>query len=249
MQKGYGQYCPIAKGAEIFAERWTPLIIRNLHVGAHTFTEIAAGCPRISTTLLAQRLQGLARAGVIERRVNPRAKGWLYYLTPAGQELVDVALQLGNWGARWLELAPQDYDPFVVLWAWKMHVALDRLPQPRIVIGFDLWDRPKEKFWLLLQQPEAELCVKHPGYDEDIVITTDSRTLTLVHLGRLPVAEAERGGAWRVDGPPVLIRGLPTWGGFYSIFAEAWPVHRPSHAPAASREVERLDPAPTDHDT
>ena len=65
MQKGYGQYCPIAKGAEIFAERWTPLIIRNLHVGAHTFGEIAAGCPRISTTLLSQRLQGLERAGVV----------------------------------------------------------------------------------------------------------------------------------------------------------------------------------------
>src|ERR1043166_6158003 len=29
MQKGYGQYCPIAKGAEMFAERWTPLIVRN----------------------------------------------------------------------------------------------------------------------------------------------------------------------------------------------------------------------------
>ncbi len=59
MQKGYGQYCPIAKGAEIFAQRWTPLIVRNLHIGAHTFTEIAAGCPRISSTLLARRLQGL----------------------------------------------------------------------------------------------------------------------------------------------------------------------------------------------
>src|SRR5438067_13286628 len=102
MQKGYGQYCPIAKCAEIFAERWSPLIIRNLHVGAHTFSEIAAGCPRISSTLLAQRLQSLERAGVIERRPNPAGKGSLYYLTAAGQELVDVALQLGNWGARWL---------------------------------------------------------------------------------------------------------------------------------------------------
>ena len=235
VQKGYGQYCPIAKGAEIFAERWTPLIIRNLHVGAHTFTEIAAGCPRISSTLLAQRLQGLERAGVVERRPHPRAKGWLYYLTPAGQELVEVALQLGNWGARWLELAPEDYDPFVVLWAWKMHVALDRLPQPRIVIGFDLRDRPREKFWLLLQKPEAELCVKHPGYDEDLVITTDSRTLTLVHLGRLPVAEAERAGAWHVDGSPALVRGLSTWGGFYSTFAGVRPVGRASVAAAASR--------------
>jgi DNA-binding HxlR family transcriptional regulator len=223
MQKGYGQYCPIAKGAEIFAERWTPLIIRNLHVGAHTFTEIAAGCPRISTTLLAQRLRGLERAGVVERRPSSTGKGWLYYLTPAGQELVDVALQLGNWGARWLELAPQDYDPFVVLWAWKMHVLLDRLPQPRIVIGFDLRDRPRKKFWLLLQKPEAELCLKPPGYDEDIVITTDSRTLTLVHLGRLRLAEAERQGKWRAVGPPALVRGMPAWGGLYSIFAEVRP--------------------------
>ena len=224
MQKGYGQYCPIAKGAEIFAERWTPLIIRNLHVGAHTFGEIAAGCPGMSTTLLVQRLHGLERAGVIERRPNVGARGSLYYLTPAGQELVDVTLQLGNWGARWLELAPQDYDPFVVLWAWKMHVVLERLPQPRIVIGFDLRDRPKEKFWLLLQQPEPELCIKHPGYDEDIVITTDARTLTLIHLGRLSLADAERAGAWRVDGDPALVRGLPTWGGFYSRFAGVRPV-------------------------
>ncbi|HEX6513138.1 MAG TPA: helix-turn-helix domain-containing protein [Chloroflexota bacterium] len=225
MQKGYGQYCPIAKGAEIFAERWTPLIVRNIHVGAHSFTEIAAGCPRISSTLLTQRLQGLERAGVVERRPNPRSKGWLYYLTPAGQELVDVTVQLGNWGARWLELAPQDYDPFIVLWAWKMHVMLDRLPQPRVVVRFDLRDRPKEKFWLLLQRPEAELCVKHPGYDEDVVVTTDSETLTLVHAGRLPLAEAERNGRWIVEGSPGLVRALPTWGGFYSTFATVQPVH------------------------
>jgi DNA-binding HxlR family transcriptional regulator len=227
MQKGYGQYCPIAKGAEIFAERWTPLIVRNLHLGARTFTEIAAGCPRISTTLLAQRLQGLERAGVVERRPNPVGKGSFYYLMPSGQELADVALQLGTWGARWLELAPEDYDPFVVLWAWKMHVQLDRLPQPRIVIGFELLDRPKDRFWLLLHEPEPELCVKHPGYDEDLVITTDSRTLTLVHMGRLPVAEAERAGTWRVDGPPGLARALPRWGGFYSRFADVRPARGP----------------------
>jgi hypothetical protein len=56
------------------------------------------------------------------------------------------------------------------------------------------------------------------------VITTDSRTLTLVHLGRLAVAEAERAGTWRVDGPPALVRALPTWGGFYSRFAGIRPV-------------------------
>jgi DNA-binding HxlR family transcriptional regulator len=226
MQRGYGQFCPIAKGAEIFAERWTPLIIRNLHLGAHTFSEIATGCPRISTTLLSQRLQGLERAGVIERRPNSGGKGSLYYLTAAGQELVDVTLQLGTWGARWLELAPEDYDPSIVLWAWKMHVVLDRLPQPRIVISFILRDRPKDKFWLLLQKPEAELCVKDPGYDEDILITTDSRTLTQVHMGRLKMSDAERDGTWQVDGAPVLVRGMPTWGGLQSAFAAVRPMRK-----------------------
>ena len=217
MAKGYGQYCPIAKASEIFAERWTPLILRNIHVGAHTFTEIAAGCPRISTTLLSHRLQGLERAGVIERQSGR------YHLTPAGRELVDVVLRLGTWGARWVELAPEDYDPFVVLWAWKMHVVLDRLPQPRVVLAVNLRDRPKDRFWLLLQQPEAELCVKHPGYDEDLVLTTDSRTLTLVHMGRRSAAEAELEGSWRLDGPPKLVRALPSWGGLHSTFAGVEP--------------------------
>ena len=43
----YGQYCPIAGAAEIFAERWTPIIVRNLMVGCATYTEISAerqGC-------------------------------------------------------------------------------------------------------------------------------------------------------------------------------------------------------------
>src|SRR5438874_783730 len=181
MNRGYGQYCPIARGAEIFAERWTPLIVRNLHLGAHTFTDIAAGCPRISTTLLTQRLQSLDRSGIVVRHPNPAARGSLYHLTPAGQELAQVALKLGDWGARWLELAPEDYDPFVVLWAWKMHVELERVPQPRVVIRFELSDRRGERYWLLLHRPEAELCVKPPGYDEDLIVTTDSRTLILVH--------------------------------------------------------------------
>ena len=55
----YGQYCPIARGAEIFAERWTPLIIRNLYLGCGTFKEILEGAPGLSRTLLSQRLKQL----------------------------------------------------------------------------------------------------------------------------------------------------------------------------------------------
>jgi len=36
---GYGQFCPVARGAEIFAERWTPLILRELLRDNHRFCE------------------------------------------------------------------------------------------------------------------------------------------------------------------------------------------------------------------
>ena len=68
--KSYGQYCPIARGAEIFANRWTPVIVRNLLLGCETFNEIRAGAPGISRTLLSQRLRELERSGVIERRTS-----------------------------------------------------------------------------------------------------------------------------------------------------------------------------------
>jgi len=113
--RGYGEYCPIAKAAEILAERWTPLIIRNIYLRSHSFSDIHQGCPRMSTTLLAQRLRALERAQVIERVPAPAGRGSRYYLTPAGQELAEVVLDMGTWGARWLDLAPADYDAAVVL--------------------------------------------------------------------------------------------------------------------------------------
>ena len=63
--KSYGQYCPIARGAEIFATRWTPLIVRNLLLGCRTFGEIRAGLPGISKSLLSQRLEMLRHYGVV----------------------------------------------------------------------------------------------------------------------------------------------------------------------------------------
>ncbi|TJW34050.1 MAG: helix-turn-helix transcriptional regulator, partial [Mesorhizobium sp.] len=67
----YGQYCPIARGAEIFAERWTPLIIRNLHLGCGNFSEILEGAPGLSRTLLSERLKQLEWVGVVESNPKP----------------------------------------------------------------------------------------------------------------------------------------------------------------------------------
>ena len=107
----YGQYCPIARGAEIFAERWTPLIIRNLWLGCGTFSEILEGAPGLSRTLLSQRLKHLERLGIVESTAKPDGRGRYYELTPAGHDLFAVCKSLGEWGAHWLEIAPEHLDP------------------------------------------------------------------------------------------------------------------------------------------
>ena len=86
----YGQYCPIARGAEIFAERWTPLIIRNLYLGCGSFSEILEGAPGLSRTLLSQRLKHLERLGIVESAAKPDGHGRHYELTRAGRKQLDA---------------------------------------------------------------------------------------------------------------------------------------------------------------
>ena len=93
----YHQFCPIAKAAEIVAERWTPLVVHELLAGSTRFNDIRRGVPLMSQTLLSQRLKELERVGIVERRSNGgRALGW--HLTEAGKALGPVIHQLGEWG-------------------------------------------------------------------------------------------------------------------------------------------------------
>jgi hypothetical protein len=68
----YHQYCPVARACEILADRWTPLIVRELLFGSRHFNELRRGLPRISRSLLVARLRHLEDTGVIERRTGAR---------------------------------------------------------------------------------------------------------------------------------------------------------------------------------
>jgi DNA-binding HxlR family transcriptional regulator len=178
----YGQYCPIARGAEIFAERWTPLIIRNVHLGCATFGEILEGAPGLSRTLLAQRLKQLERLGIVESVPKAQGRGHRYQLTSSGHDLFQVCQTLGEWGARWLEIAPENLDPFVALWSMCNALRRDRLPDRRVVIRLDFTGfRPHERYWLLLERGEAELCKTYPGLDEDLYMTADAEAFVKWH--------------------------------------------------------------------
>lgn len=210
----YGQYCPMSRAAEVFAERWTPIIVRNLMAGCCTYTQISAGAPGLSRTLLTTRLRQLQHKGVVETRPKLEGRGVVYELTAAGWDLLGVLVALGEWGEKWVELGREHSDPLLVLWAWcTMHLARDRLPDRRVVVRFDFPDQPpdKRRLWLLVADGDAELCTKPTRFDEDLLVEMDAMTLARWHLCQIEWAAARRAGWIRIAGPRTLARALPTW--------------------------------------
>ena len=214
VMRTYGQFCPIARGSEILAERWTPIILRNLLLGCRTFNEIADGAPGLSRALLARRLRELERAGVLEIRAKPNGRGSIYEPTPAGRDLAGVLESIGGWAERWTELTSDHADPDAVLWSWSQtFLRRDLLPDRRVVVQFEFPRGPRRvRLWLLAEGGTAELCRFDPGFGDDLVVTIDDPLVFASwHLGRISWAAALRSGGVTVGGPRALRLALPTW--------------------------------------
>src|SRR5579871_6395082 len=85
---GYGQFCAVARAHEALGGRWTLLIVRELLCGGRRFNTIRRGIPRISRTMLSERLQGLVDLGAVVRQDG--AAGPEYSLSAAGEELAGL---------------------------------------------------------------------------------------------------------------------------------------------------------------
>jgi DNA-binding HxlR family transcriptional regulator len=209
--RSYGQFCPIARASELLAERWTPIIVRNLLNGCRTYNEIRQGAPGISTALLTQRLDQLQRHGIVERVPNPTGRGSSFRLTPMGDELRAVCDAMGQWGAKWLEIQPDHLDPAYILWATTKLVDVERIPSGTTVVRFELRGDSEHSYWLILRRPQAELCTKGVGYLEDVLCRTDAQTLVDLHLERLTYTQARRAKRLQLTGPTRLISTFPNW--------------------------------------
>src|SRR5688500_17418139 len=166
----YGQFCTVARGAEVLGELWTPLVVRELLCGSKRFNDIHRGVPRMSATLLTQRLRKLEELGVIERRRHPG--GWEYHLTPAGEELRPVIVGLGHWGARWIgsRLKPTQLDAGFLMWDIRRFAQMDKFPAGRTVVHFTFPDAPKgeRQWWLVVENKTADLCRDDPGHEVNV---------------------------------------------------------------------------------
>lgn len=214
MRKGYGQFCPVAKAAEIMAERWTPLVVRELLSGSERFNDLRRGVPLMSPSLLSQRLKRLEDENLVVRHAD--SDGPRYQLTRAGEELMPVIEALGVWGKRWIRRragADDDLDAGLLMWDMHRRLNIDRFPSRRTVLGFDLTDVPSKArfYWLVIHRGKVDICLKDPGHEVDLSIAADLRTMTAVWLGDLPLAEAIRTGKLRLDGSRELVRRFTSW--------------------------------------
>jgi DNA-binding HxlR family transcriptional regulator len=182
----YGQYCPVARASEIFADRWTMLIVRELLADVNHFNGLERGLPHMSRTLLAERLRRLEQTGVLERSARSRGKRTEYRLTRAGRELQPIIDLFGEWGARWAFGAPRatELDPIILLWWMRRRVAFDQIARWRLLIQFDFRGTPQRSYWLLIDRNDVSVCLKHPGFEVDVIGHPQGSGAARGHTGR-----------------------------------------------------------------
>jgi len=220
----YGQFCSVARAHEVLGGRWTLLVVRELLCGASRFNDIRRGIPRISRTMLSERLQALTFVGAVARVDGEH--GPEYALTDAGKELASLVGTLGAWGQRWLPRSAKDEDNDLepLLIDMQRRVRFAALPKHPFVVRFQV-DRRASRF-MLLRNGEASLCTQNPGFPEPLIIRSRLPALVSWWRGDATFIQAQRMGL-EVIGPKALARAFPGWFERY-LFAGIDPVQKRS---------------------
>jgi DNA-binding HxlR family transcriptional regulator len=216
-QGSYQQFCPVAMAAEILCTRWTVVVLRELVAGSTRFNDLRRGVPRMSPALLSQRLKDLEAAGIVCRVASHKDSGVLeYHLTPSGRELTPVVEAFGVWGQRWIETEPslQHLDVTLLMWDMRRWLVPAPMPKRRTVIHFQYPERPaKERSWWLIVDPDepVDLCSVDPGFEVDLFVTTDLRTMTAIWMGMDSVRSAVACDRLMLIGDRQLAADMQTW--------------------------------------
>ncbi|WP_051580567.1 winged helix-turn-helix transcriptional regulator [Pseudonocardia acaciae] len=206
---GYGQFCAVARALDVLGERWSLLVVRELLLGASTFTDIRRGLPRIPRATLASRLRGLRHAGVVE----PTDGG--YRLTESGAALAPVIRELARWaGANdRAALTEDDLDTVALTWDMRRRVDPAALPARTVVLAVEFTDRAAtdRHFWLHLSRTEVNLCREDTGAPVDVWFAAPTLAVTEWWLGRLSWARLVRRPDVRIHGDAALIGRMRHW--------------------------------------
>lgn len=204
----YGQFCAVARAHEALGGRWTILVVRELLCGSRRFNDIRRGIPRISPTMLSERLEELILSGVVVKQEGDH--GPEYSLTEAGQELTDLVGALAVWGQRWLprHAGAEDLDLEPVLVDMQRRVRHEALPEKPLVTRFEI--KGSSPRFMLLKPVEASVCSYNPGFPEPLCVHGSLPALVAWWRGDVGFVEAQRIGL-KVEGPRPLVRAFPSW--------------------------------------
>jgi DNA-binding HxlR family transcriptional regulator len=217
VQAGYKQFCPVAMAAEVLCTRWTIVLLRELISGSTRFNDLRRGVPRMSPALLSQRLKDLEAAGVLRKiKTKSDAKGYEYHLTEAGKDLRPIVMAIGNWGQRWVdaELSLENLDPSLLMWDMRRGLNTLPLPKRRNVIEFDYTDQPNgKKSWWIIVEPtgDVDLCSVDPGFDVDLYVTTQLKSMTSIWMGLSTVKSERHENNLLLEGDNELSKKMQAW--------------------------------------
>ncbi|MEQ8355864.1 MAG: helix-turn-helix domain-containing protein [Kiloniellaceae bacterium] len=211
--KSYGQFCPVAKAAELFCERWTPLIVRDLAAGATRFSELQRGVPLMSPTLLSKRLKQLEAEGVIGTR--PAARGKTYHLTKSGWEFVPLVAALGVWGQRWTrrQLVEGEIDLGLLVWSLESSTDPTAFGKSPSLVQVEFADQPKDKrhWWFINRNDACELCLEDPGFEVDLYLAVTLPDMIYIVRGDLALSRAISNGRLEAHGSARARKALGRW--------------------------------------
>jgi DNA-binding HxlR family transcriptional regulator len=216
-QGSYKQFCPVAMAAETLCTRWTIILLRELIAGSTRFNDLRRGVPRMSPALLSQRLKELEAAGIVSRDAGTQD----YRLTEAGRELEPIIDAFGVWGQRWIDhkLSLEHLDAQLLMWDMRRNLDPTPLPPRRSVIQFRYPEQPEAlRRWWLVVTPDGtvDLCSVDPGFDVDLYVSSDLRTMTAIWMGYESLQSALDQERVIVTGEPVIAAQMQRWLGFSS---------------------------------
>ena len=215
-QGSYKQFCPVAMAAEILCTRWTVIVLREMMAGSTRFNDLRRGVPRMSPALLSQRLKELEQAGILVRKKGNDGALFEYHLTRAGQELEPIVMAFGVWGQRWVEtkISLEHLDAQLLMWDMRRNLDTTPMPKRRSTIQFIYAGAPvgQRQYWLVVTPGEdVDLCAVDPGFDVDLYVACDLRTMTAIWMGLDNVRAAVRDERVKLTGDRKLASDMQTW--------------------------------------
>ncbi|GIH03620.1 transcriptional regulator [Rhizocola hellebori] len=185
--RSYGDPCAAARALDVIGERWALMIVRELLFGPKRYSDLQAGLPNASPTVLSQRLRDLEEGEVILRRkLGPPTRAWVYELTEWGHQLEPILVHLGRWGSRSpAKPATKTLSTDSLMLAMKSHL------EPARMEGLDatfMIDLGEDLFTVRVMDGELTIQRGEPTR-WDAAIRTDTATFQALVIGGRSTSE------------------------------------------------------------